>query len=78
MNERDRQELADIQARHPEARIDLIRARKERGVKQYEAAAILNVAWPYYSMIELGEILPYAELAARIERLLGVNVLKED
>lgn len=61
-------ELMDV---YPNARIALIEARKSRGLKQYEAAAILNVAWPYYSMIELGEVTPEPRLAAKITKLTG-------
>ena len=62
---------AEILARHPAARVGLIEARMQRGLKQYEAAALRNVSWPYYSLIEIGEVTPYPELAARITKLTG-------
>lgn len=67
-------ELLDV---YPAARVALIEARKALGLKQYEAAAKLDVSWPYYSKIELGMATPEPHLADKIEKLTGVNVLEE-
>ena len=58
-------------ARYPNVRNKLIDARRARGLPQYKAALLLNISWPYYSLIELGEVTPYPELAARITKLTG-------
>lgn len=61
----------DLRERYPDVRNDLIAARRARGITQYEAAMRLNVSWPYYSMIELGEVTPEPRLAAKITKLTG-------
>lgn len=61
-------ELLDV---HPAARVALIEAREALGLKQYEAAAKLDISWRYYSMVELGEATPYPRLAERITKLTG-------
>lgn len=61
----------DLRERYPNVRNDLIAARRARGITQYEAAMRLNVSWPYYSMIELGEVTPEPRLAAKITKLTG-------
>lgn len=61
----------DLRERYPNVRNDLIAARRARGITQYEAAMRLDVSWPYYSMIELGEVTPEPRLAAKITKLTG-------
>ena len=61
----------DLRERYPNVRNDHIAARRARGITQYEAAMRLNVSWPYYSMIELGEVTPEPRLAVKITKLTG-------
>lgn len=67
----------DLLSVYPAARLALIEARRARGIRQYEVAAMLNVSWPYYSMIELGEVTPEPRVAEKIEKMLGINILEE-
>ncbi len=62
------EDLLDV---YPAARVALIEARQALGLKQYEAAAKLNISWRYYRMVELGEATPYPRLAERITKLTG-------
>lgn len=66
-------ELLDV---YPDARIALIDARCARRIKQYEAAAMLNVSWPYYRKIELGEVTPKPRIAGKIARIFEIDILE--
>lgn len=59
-------ELLDV---YPLARITLIEARRARGITQRSAAMKLDVSWPYYRRIELGEVTPEPWLAEKITKL---------
>lgn len=61
----------DLLSRYPNVRNGLIAARRARGMAQYDAARRLGISWPYYSMIELGEVTPEPRLAAKITKLTG-------
>lgn len=64
----------DLRERYPNVRNDLIAARRARGVTQREAAMRLDVSWPYYSMIELGEVTQEPRLAVKITKLTGYEL----
>lgn len=64
------EELLDV---YPNVRNGLIAARRAREITQYEAARRLDVAWRYYSLVELGEATPEPRLAAKITKLTGYD-----
>ncbi len=61
----------ELRGLYPNVRNNLIAARRSRGVTQRDAAIKLDVSWPYYSMIELGETTPYPKLAEKITKMFG-------
>lgn len=66
----------ELLAVYPAARLALIEARRARGITQKAASSMLNVSWPYYRRIELGEVTPEPRIAGKIARLFGIDILE--
>jgi DNA-binding XRE family transcriptional regulator len=56
---------------------ELTRWRRELNISQYEAATLIGIAQPHYSMIERGKCKPTNVLATVIRRLVaGQNAIR--
>lgn len=52
----------------------LIKARKERELRQEDVALIVGISRPFYNQIENGKRNVSIEIGAKLEDVLGVNI----